>query len=223
MAQEHTTSKTAVAIALCIATAFLFGCEPKVASPRNPEKRVAASQAMLEAEQLAQEKEREAKAIESKFQIAVKKVEAQAQINLAEITAAHNESLDKVQAEATALRETTKQAIAVAEEQQNAWLNGINAIGGVAQQSGLPGIATIGGLLTGVVGMVSAGRNKILASNAEAEKKKQAEIAARLVDSIDVLKHIAPEVAGAMKANSRILSEWQGPEVVNFVNKVQHT
>ncbi len=194
---------------------FLAGCEPKVPSPRNPDIKVPASTAILEADRLAKEQEQEARSADIKFKAAATRIQAEAEIDLAELTAAHDEVVEKARAQATALREATAEAIRQAEERQAAWLNNAAQIGQIAQQTGIPGVATFGGLLTGVVGLAAAWRNKKKADNTE-------QIAARIVDSIDVLKTISPDVAKAIKDNGKTIAEWQGPQAVSFINKVQN-
>lgn len=200
-----------------LATVFcLAGCEPKVPSPKNPAITVPASVAMFEADALAKEKEQEARKADSKFKIAAKKIQSEAEIDLAELTAAHDEAVEKATAQANALREATATAIRAAEERRSMALTAVGQVGEIASQTGIPGLATLGGLLTGVVGIASAWRNKKKADNTE-------QIAARIVDSIDVLKTISPEVASAIKANSKVIAEWQGPHAVSFINRVQQS
>lgn len=194
---------------------LLGGCEPKVLSPKNPMVSVPASVAMYEAEALAKEKEQEAKKADNRFRIAAQKIQSQAEIDLAELTAAHDEAVEQVTAQANALREATATAIRAAEERRSLAINAVSQIGEIASQTGIPGIATLGGLLTGVVGLASAWRNKKKADNTE-------QIAARIVDSIDVLKTISPDVAKAIKDNGKTIAEWQGPQAVSFINKVQN-
>lgn len=213
---KSTSSSAAATACTGLAAVFLLtGCEPKVPSPRNPDIKVPASTAIIEADRLAKDQEQEAKAADIRFRAAAKKIQSQAEIDLAELTAAHDEVVEKAQAQAMALREATAEAIKQAEERQAAWLTGIAQVGDIAQQTGIPGVATFGGLLTGVVGLASAWRNKRKADNTE-------QIAARIVDSIDVLKTISPEVAKAIKDNGKTIAEWQGPHAVNFINKVQN-
>lgn len=195
---------------------FLAGCEPKVPSPKNPAVTVPASVAIFEADALAKEKEQEARTADSKFKVAAKKIQSYAEIDLAELTAAHDEAVEKATAQANALREATATAIRAAEERRSMALGAVGQIGEIASQTGIPGLATLGGLLTGAVGIASAWRNKKKADNTE-------QIAARIVDSIDVLKTISPEVASAIKANSKVIAEWQGPHAVSFINKVQQS
>lgn len=213
---KSTSSSAAATACTGLAAVFLLtGCEPKVPSPRNPDIKVPASTAIIEADRLAKDQEQEAKAADIRFRAAAKKIQSQAEIDLAELTAAHDEVVEKAQAQAMALREATAEAIKQAEERQAAWLTSIAQVGDIAQQTGIPGVATFGGLLTGVVGLASAWRNKRKADNIE-------QIAARIVDSIDVLKTISPEVAKAIKDNGKTIAEWQGPHAVNFINKVQN-
>jgi len=81
---------------------------------------------------------------------------------------------------------------------------GFGPYGGIA--SGLLGL---GGILFGV------------------SKRKDAqsahEAAGRIIDAIDVLKTKRPEVADAMKAEAKLLSEWMGSDAVKLVNKVQQS
>ena len=49
------------------------------------------------------------------------------------------------------------------------------------------------------------------------------EAAGRIIDAIDVLKTKRPEVADAMKAEAKLLSEWMGSDAVKLVNKVQQS
>jgi hypothetical protein len=218
------------ALAFVFAAVSLFGCQPKIASPKNPATMVTVTQAALESEQIARDKEREAMAADARFKAAVKRIEAEAEIDLAELQASHDEALNRLQADATAVRQMTQAAIKDAEERQSAWLSGANAVSSVAASSGIPLVATLGGLATGIFGLVSASRNKRIATDAtqtaEAEseaRKNQELIAARIVDSLDVLKALSPEVANAIKQHGKTLAEWQGPEAVSFVNKVQQS
>lgn len=209
------SSSTAAAACTGLAVVcFLAGCEPKVPSPRNPDIKVPASVAIIQADQLAKQHEQEARSASIRFQAAAKKIQSHAEIDLAELTAAHDEVVEKAQAQATQLREATEAAVKAAEERQLAILGGIQQAGQIAQQTGIPGLATFGGLLTGLVGLASAWRNKQKAANTE-------QIAARIVDSIDVLKTVSPEVAMAIKTHGKALAEWQGPAAVAFVNKTQ--
>jgi len=203
----------AVAVLLA-ATAFLLGCEPKVPSPRNPSVQVPALVAIIEADRLAKEHAQEARSADIRFQAAAKKIQSQAEIDLAELTAAHDEVVEKAKAQADQLREATAAAIKAAEERQSAILQGVGQVGEIAQQTGIPGVATFGGLLTGLVGLASAWRSKQKAANTE-------QVAARIVDSIDILKTLSPEVAQALKTHGKTIAEWQGPQAVAFVNKTQ--
>lgn len=211
----HSSSTAATACTGLAAVFLLMGCEPKVPSPRNPAISVRASTAIIEADTLAKEQEREAKAADIRFRAAAQKIQSQAEIDLAELTAAHDEVVEKAKAQADALRDATAKAIAAAEERQSAWINGVAQVGTIAQQTGLPGVAAFGGLLTGLVGAAAAWRNKKKADNTE-------QIAARIVDSIDVLKTLSPDVAKAIKDNGKTIAEWQGPHAVSFINKVQN-
>lgn len=193
---------------------FCMGCEPKVPSPRNPTINIPASVAIIEADRMAKEHEQEARSASIRFQAEVKKIQSQAEIDLAELTAAHDEVVEKSQAQANQLREATAAAIKVAEERQSAVLSKIGDVAQIAQQTGIPGVATIGGLLTGLVGLASAWRSKKKADNTE-------QVAARIVDSIDVLKTLSPEVAQALKTHGKTIAEWQGPQAVAFVNRTQ--
>ena len=224
---QHTLGTAA---AITIAVAILSGCEVRVPSPRNPAMQVPASVALVETEQLARESEAKAAQADREFKVAVQKVEASSQVSLAELAAAHDRAVDTARSEAAQVRESVASAIKAAEDRQQAWTAPLNIVAGAATQSGIPGVAAIGGLLTGVLGLVSAQRSKSKATTAEenaaaeAEARKQQEaIAARIVDSLDVLKHLAPEVGAAFKAHGKTLAEWQGPQAVNFINKVQNT
>lgn len=216
MSKHHTTSKSAAAVALCIAAAFLFGCEPKVPSPRNPQVEIPASVAIVEAEVIAKEKEQEAKQADSKFKLAAQKIQSQAEIDLAELTAAHDEAVEKATSQAVAVRDATAAAIKAAEERRSVVLAAIGQAGEIASQTGIPGLATVGGLLTGLVGVASAWRNKQRADNTE-------QVAARIVDSIDILKTLSPEVAAAIKTHGKTLAEWQGPHAVSLINRIQQS
>ncbi len=215
---------------LCCAAIFLTGCEPRVASPKNPAITVPAAVAMLEAEQLAKAKEFEARAALNRFKVEARKIEAEHEISLADLQANLDEYVEKTQAEAVTLRDTTTAAVRAAEERQSAWIGGITQVAGIAQSTGIPGVATVGSLLVGVMGLFSANRNKAKATTAEEAAKAEAEkranqerIAARIIDAMDILKLKSPEVAAAFKANSKELAEWIGPEGTALVNRVQHS
>lgn len=204
----------AVTVLLAVAAFFSVGCEPKVPSPRNPVVSVPASVAIAEADRMAKEHEQEARSASIRFQAAAKKIQSHAEIDLAELTAAHDEVVEKANAQANQLREATAAAIKAAEERQSAILRSVGQVGEIASMTGIPGIATFGGLLTGLVGLASAWRSRQKASNTE-------QIASRIVDSIDVLKTLSPEVAQALKTHGKTIAEWQGPQAVAFVNKTQ--
>lgn len=214
---------------------FLFcvlvgpGCTPRVPSPKEPSRMVSPEQATLEAEAMAAAAEREKRKATNRFRVAVQRLEAETGIELAELTAAHDEAVEKADAEAAAIRQATAAAIKSAEDRQTAWVGGIGAVANVAQASGIPVVATIGGLLAGAAGLFSASANKRKArteqerADAElAQRKATEEAAARVVDSIDILKLKAPEVAAAMKAHARDLIEWQGAAGMALVSRVQH-
>ena len=212
-----------------LAVVLIGGCEVRVPSPRNPQVEVPASVALMQTEQLARESEAKALQADREFKVAVQKVEASSQVSLAELAAAHDRAVDSARSEAAAVRETVASAIKAAEDRQQAWIAPLTIASGVAQQSGIPGVASIGGVLAGVLGVASAYRAKSKATTAEqtaaAEaslRKEQEAIAARIVDSLDILKHLSPEVAAAFKAHGSTLAEWQGPDAVNFINKVQN-
>lgn len=229
MLNEQHSSLTA-AMVTGLAVVCLTGCEVRVPSPRNPQVEVPASVALMQTEQLARESEAKAAQADREFKVAVQKVEASSQVSLAELAAAHDRAVDSARSEAASVRESVASAIKAAEERQQAWQAPLQIVGGIAQSSGIPGVASIGGLLTGVVGLAAAYRSKSKATTAEetaaaeADARKQQEaIAARIVDSLDVLKHLSPEVAAAFKTHGATLAEWQGPQAVNFINKVQNT
>jgi len=217
-------------MASSLAVVCIGGCEVRVPSPRNAAMQVPASVALIETEQLARESVAKAAQADREFKVAVQKVESSSQVSLAELAAAHDRAVDSARSEAASVRESVASAIKAAEERQQAWTAPLTIAASVAQQSGIPGVASIGGVLAGALGLVSAYRSKSKATTAEqtasAEadaRKAQEAIAARIVDSLDVLKHLSPEVANAFKAHGKTLSEWQGPEAVNFINKVQNT
>jgi hypothetical protein len=222
-------SKLPITFAL-LCVAILCGCQPTVPSPKDPSRSVLAEEAMREADELAKAKESEAKAAAQRFKIEAMRIESEAQIDLAELTAAHDEVVEKAESEARSLREATAAAIKAAEERQGAWLSGLGQAAAIAQQTGIPGVATVGGLLAGVLGMFSASRAKRQATDAEARaaaeaqaKAQQAAIAARIVDAMDILKLKSPEVASAFRAHGKDLAEWIGPEGVAFINRTQHS
>lgn len=213
---------------LLVPCLILSGCDLKVPSPKNPEIKVPHEQAMAEAEALAKAKEFEARAATARFKLEVKKIESQGELDIAELVAAHDEFVEKTLAEATTLREATRLAIEQSQARQDSWLSGIAQVGTIAQSTGIPGVASVGGLLTGVIGLFSAYRNKQRAQTeterADAEAKKAAanrEIAARIVDSIEALKLIDPSVKASFKNNGKEIDSWAGPHAVQFVNQVQ--
>lgn len=213
---------------LLVPCLLLSGCDTKVRSPKNPELRVSYEQAMNEAEALAKAKEFEAKAATSHFKLAVKRLESQTEIDLAELVASHEEFVEKALGEATQLREATRLAIEQAQARETAWLDGISQVGTIAQSTGIPGVVSVGGLLTGLVGLYSASRNKLRArteaERADSEAKRAAatkDIAARIVDSIEALKLIDPSVKAAFKTHGKEIDSWAGPHAVQFVNQVQ--
>jgi hypothetical protein len=213
---------------LLVPCLLLNGCDMKVPSPKNPEIRVPHEQAMAEADALAKAKEFEARAATARFKLAAKRIESQGELDIAELVASHDEFVEKTLAEATSLREATRIAIEQSQARQGAWIDGISQVSTIAQSTGIPGVATIGGLLAGIVGLYSANRNKVIArtesERADAEAKKAAanrDIASRIVDSIEALKLIDPSVKASFKANGKEIDSWAGPQAVQFVNQVQ--
>jgi len=230
MSKRHISPMVAAAMASVMAVAFLTGCEPRVPSPKNPAVTVPAWVAVQEADSLAKAKESEAQAALRRFKVDAKRLESEYEISLSDLQASLDEYVEKTQAEAITLRDTTAAAVKMAEERQAAWLGGVSQVAQIAQGTGIPGVATIGGLLAGVVGLFSASRAKSRAATAdelakaEAEKRaNQERIAARIIDAMDILKLKSPEVAAAFKANSKELAEWIGPEGTALVNRVQHS
>lgn len=213
-------------LAAYVAFVLLLGSAPgcvRVPSPRNPEVSVSPERAIAEAEQLASEHEREKRAASTRFRLSVKRLEAETGVTLAELTAAHDEAVEKADAEAAAIRQATATAIKEAEERAAAWTQGLGAVAGIAQSSGIPGVATIGGLLAGGIGIFSAFGSRRKATS-EAEQRKAVEDAAsRVIDSIDILKRLDPAVAKAFKDNHRDLIEWQGAAGMQLVNRIQHS
>ena len=212
-----------------VAVVSMTGCEVRVPSPRNPAMQVPASVALMETEQLARESEAKAAQSDREFKVAVQKIEASSQVNLAELAAAHERAVDSARSEAASVREATASAIKAAEDRQQAWVAPLNIAANVAQQSGIPGVASVGGLLAGALGIASAFRSRSKATTAEeraaaeaSARKEQEAIAGRIVDSLDVLKHLSPEVAAAFKTHAQAIASWQGPSAVNFINKVQN-
>lgn len=206
----------ATALASGLAVALLVGCEPRVASPKNPTVQVPASVAMQEAESMAKAKESEATSALRRFKVNSQKLESQYEISLADLQADLDEYVEKVQSEAVSLRATTEAAVKAAEARQSAWLGGVSTVAEIAQGTGIPGVAAIGGLLAGAVGLFSANSNKKKA-------EETSRVASRIIDAMDVLKLKSPEVAAAFKTHSKDLAEWIGPEGTALVNRVQHS
>lgn len=230
MSKPPISPLVATAVASGLAVAFLTGCEPRVPSPKNPSVTVPAWVAVQEADSLAKAKESEAQAALRRFKVDAKRLESEYEISLSDLQASLDEYVEKTQSEAITLRDTTAAAVKMAEERQAAWLGGVSQVAQIAQGTGIPGVATVGGLLAGVVGLFSASRAKSRAATAdelakaEAEKRaNQERIAARIIDAMDILKLKSPEVAAAFKANSKELAEWIGPEGTALVNRVQHS
>lgn len=209
---------------------MLTGCTPMVPSPRDPSVKVPAEQAMTEAETIAKAKQAEKRKAESRFKLAARKLQSTTEIDLAELTAAYDEVVEKADEEAAAIIASTQAAIKAAEDKQAAWVGGLSTVATIATGTGIPGVALAGGLLTGVLGMFSAAANKRKAKTAEevaaakeADAKAKEEIAVRLSDSIDWLKDVSPEVAAAFKTHAAKLAKWQGADAVNFVNRTQNS
>ena len=213
---------------LLVPCLILSGCDLKVRSPKNPELQVSYEQAMSEADALAKAKEFEAKAATARFKLAVKRIESQSELDLAELVASHEEFVEKALGEATQLREATRIAVEQAQARQLAWVDGITQVGTIAQSTGIPGVTAVGGLLTGLIGLYSASRNKLRArtesERADSESKKATaskDIAIRIVDSIEALKLIDPAVKESFKKNGKEIDSWAGPLAVQFVNQAQ--
>jgi hypothetical protein len=196
-----------------------FGCESSLPSPIHPERKVSVDQYRIETDQLAAEKEREARKASQRFTIAVKKLQASSEIDLAELTAAHDESVEKYEAQAKEIREAGKATIEAMEARNAAWTNGLGMVATIAQGSGFPPAIAIGGLLTTALAGYKAVSNGRRAAKAETEVQH----ASRAIDSIDILKQMVPEVAKAFKDNAAIIAQWQGVGGTQFVNKVQNS
>lgn len=221
---------------LCIAALtlgvlmLLAGCTPMVPSPKDPTIKVPAEQAMIEAEAIAEGKATEKRSAERRFRLAAQRIQAETGLELAELTAAFDESVEKADAESQAILASTRAAIEAAEARQGQWVSGLGAVAGIAQSTGIPGIATIGGLLMGGLGLFSAAANKRKAKTAEevaaakeAEAAATKEAAGRVVDSLDLLKALSPEVKAAFKAHAPALLDWQGVAGVKLVQAVQNS
>lgn len=216
--------------AYAVMLVMLSGCDSTVQSRRNPDQRVTLEQYQAEGDELAEEKLREARRADARFTLAVKKLQAASEVDLAELVAAHDEAVEKYTAEAKTIRETTAATIQAVQARQDRWLSGLSTVAGVAQASGFPPAALFGGLLAGGVGLWRARVNGSRAKTAEdrvASKEAEAlalkEAAARVIDSLDLLKEIAPEVKAAFKAHAPTLLDWQGAAGVKFVQSVQNS
>jgi hypothetical protein len=209
---------------------LVTGCTPMVPSPRDPSIKIPAEQAMIEAEAIATGKQSEKRAAERRFRLAASRIQSETAIDLAELTAAFDESVEKADAEAAAILASTRAAIEAAEARQGQWVSGLGAVAGIAQSTGIPGLATIGGLLAGGLGLFSAAANKRKARTAEeiaaakeAEAAATKEAAGRVVDSLDLLKALSPEVKAAFKQHAPALLDWQGVAGVKLVQAVQNS
>lgn len=202
---------------------LLGGCQPMVPSPRDPSIKVPADQALTEAETLAKAKQTEKRAAERRFKLAAQKLQAETGIELAELTASFDEVVEKADAEAASIMASTQAAIKAAEDRQAAWMGGLNTVATIATGTGIPGVALAGGLLTGALGLFSAAANKRKAKT-EAEARAATEAAsARVIDSIDIVKQMFPDVAKVFKDNAPLIAQWQGVGGTQLVNRVQNS
>lgn len=209
-----------MAIFALLALVLIPACETTVPSPYTG-KQVTADEMLAEKAQAEKEAKEEAEAAFKEARIlAIEARRQQAQGNAAaEATIAKAEAIAETAGKTLNIRlesiERQADAGLKAIESKNAAIvGGLNLAAGTASNFGPIGVLA-GGLLSGVAGLYGV-RQRARAQNAETA-------AARIVDSIDVLKVKAPEVAAAFKANEKLLREWQGEAVTNFVTTLQTT
>jgi len=81
------------------------------------------------------------------------------------------------------------------------------------------GLGPYGGIASGLLGLGGV----LFGVSKRKDAQSAHEAAGRIIDAIDVLKTKRPEVADAMKAEAKLLSEWMGSDAVKLVNKVQQS
>lgn len=81
------------------------------------------------------------------------------------------------------------------------------------------GLGPYGGIASGLIGLGGV----LFGVSKRKDAQSAHEAAGRIIDAIDVLKTKRPEVADAMKAEAKLLSEWMGSDAIKLVNKVQQS
>lgn len=202
------------------------------------EKGAADAQARADAADLKIEADAEAKRAEAlrakaraAFDAAMRRVQAQASIQLDDLTAEYEAAqADADAAAATIAAELRRKAERIAasdaakDAQYRAALASIEA-----RQETVANLLTAGQTIAGGFGPAGVGITSILGLAGTLFGVKKARDAAateqaatRVVDAIDAVKLADPTVAAAFKANAKTLSEWMGPAGVALVNKAQN-
>jgi len=81
------------------------------------------------------------------------------------------------------------------------------------------GLGPYGGIASGLLGLGGV----LFGVSKRKDAQSAHEAAGRIIDAIDVLKTKRPEVADAMKAEAKLLSDWMGTDALKLVNKVQQS
>jgi len=165
------------------------------------------------------------------FDAAMRRVQAQASIQLDDLTSEYEAAqADADAAAATIAADLRRKAERIAasdaakDAQYRAALASIEA-----RQETVANLLTAGQTIAGGFGPAGVGIASILGLAGTIFGVKKARDAAateqaatRVVDAIDAVKLADPNIAAAFKANGKLLSEWMGPSGVALVNRAQN-
>lgn len=242
-------SLLACALVLCLPGCDAF--EPKATSPFSGKPvtagELAVEAARYDAQQQAEdlraqaEAERELRRLRSEAAVEARRlanttdtamVELQARTETAaqdvvERVAAGQQTRDLEIAATQRSVDAALQSIQRQQQQRLAAWNAIQAIPGVQAMPGYGAISMlVGGLVTGgglAGGAVQLTKRRLRrrAEVAEVQLGETEAAAERVIDSIDVLAEIAPEVKAAFAANKRKIDDWQGVAGKALVDRLQ--
>lgn len=216
-----------------------FSGKEVTAEELSAEKEAADAEARADAADLKIEADTEAKRAESlrakaraAFDSAMRKVQAQASIQLEDLTAEYEAAqADADQAAATIAADLRRKAEritaqdAAKDAQYRAALASISA-----RQETVANLLTAGQTIAGGFGPAGVGIASLLGLAGTVFGVKKARDAAateqaatRVVDALDAAKLADPSFAQAFKAQAKVISEWMGPAGVALVNKAQNS